>query len=125
MEEMVGGENREVIVGARQDLRFGPVVTFGLGGIFVEVIKDFVVWPAPLTLEEAREMIARIRGYRILTGFRGRPAADLEAVAQVLCQVGQLACQWQERIAELEINPLFVLPEGRGAIVGDALVALR
>jgi acyl-CoA synthetase (NDP forming) len=125
VEEMVGGENREVIVGARQDLRFGPVVTFGLGGIFVEVIKDFVVWPAPLTLEEAREMIARIRGYRILTEFRGRPAADLEAVAQILCEVGQLACQWQERIAELEINPLFVLPEGRGAIVGDALVALR
>ena len=70
------------------------------------------MWPAPLTLDEAREMIRRIRGYRILTAFRGRPAADLEAVAQVLCDVGQLAYQWQERIAELEINPLFVLPRG-------------
>jgi acyl-CoA synthetase (NDP forming) len=125
VEEMIGGDTREVIVGARQDLRFGPVVTFGLGGIFVEAIKDFVVWPAPLTLDEAMEMIARIRGYRILTAFRGRPAADLEAVATVLCSVGQLACQWQERIAELEINPLFVLPEGSGVIVGDALAALR
>jgi acetate---CoA ligase (ADP-forming) len=125
VEEMISGETREVIVGARQDLRFGPVVTFGLGGIFVEAIKDFAVWPAPLTLEEAREMIASIRGYRILTGFRRHPAADLEAVAQVLCQVGQLACQWQERIAELEINPLFVLPEGTGVIVGDALAVLR
>jgi acyl-CoA synthetase (NDP forming) len=125
VEEMIGGETREVIVGARQDLRFGPVVTFGLGGIFVEAIKDFTVWPAPLSLEEAREMIARIRGYGILTEFRGRPAADLEAVAHVLCEVGQLACQWQERIAELEINPLFVLPEGSGVIVGDALAVLR
>ncbi|MGE5303465.1 MAG: acetate--CoA ligase family protein [Alphaproteobacteria bacterium] len=125
VEEMIGAEAREVIVGARQDLRFGPVVTFGLGGILVEAIKDFVVWPAPLTLEEAREMIEKIRGYRILTAFRGRPPADLDALAQVICQVGQLACQRQDQIAELEINPLFVLPHGSGAIVGDALVALR
>jgi acetyltransferase len=125
VEEMIGGETREVIVGARQDLRFGPVVTFGLGGIFVEAIKDFAVWPAPLTIEDARRMITSIRSYRILTEFRGRPPADLDAVTKVLYEIGQLACQWQERIAELEINPLFVLPEGSGAIVGDALVALR
>jgi acetate---CoA ligase (ADP-forming) len=125
VEEMIGGETREVIVGARQDLRFGSVVTFGLGGIFVEAIKDFAVWPAPLTPEDARDMITRIRGYGILMEFRGRPAADLEAMAQVLYEVGQLAWQWQGRIAELEINPLFVLPEGSGAIVGDALAVLR
>jgi acetate---CoA ligase (ADP-forming) len=125
VEEMIGGDTREVVVGARQDLRFGPIVTFGLGGVFVEAIRDFVVWPAPLSLDEAREMIQRIRGYRILTAFRGRPAADLEALARVLCQVGQFACGWRERIAELEINPLFVLPEGSGVVVGDALAALR
>jgi len=125
VEEMIGGDTREVIVGARQDLRFGPIVTFGLGGVFVEAIRDFAVWPAPLSLDEAGEMIRRIRGYRILTAFRGHPAADLEAVAQVLCDVGQFAYQWQERIAELEINPLFVLPEGSGVIAGDALAVLR
>jgi acyl-CoA synthetase (NDP forming) len=125
VEEMIGGEAREVIVGARQDLRFGPVITFGLGGVFVEAIRDFSVWPAPLTLDEARETIGRIRGYRILTAFRGRPAADLDALAQALCQVGQFACEWQERIAEVEINPLFVLPEGSGVVVGDALAVLR
>ena len=125
VEEMIGGDTREVIVSARQDLRFGPIVTFGLGGVFVEAIRDFVVWPAPLSLDEAREMIRRIRGYRILTAFRGRPAADLEALAQVLCQVGQFACAWRERICELEINPLFVLPEGSGVVVGDALAVLR
>ena len=125
VEEMIGGKIREVIVGVRQDLRFGPVVTFGLGGTFVEALRDFVVWPAPLTLEEAREIIEKIRGYRILTAFRGQPAADLEALARVLCQVGELACQWRERISELEINPLFVLPAGSGVIVGDALAVLR
>jgi acyl-CoA synthetase (NDP forming) len=125
VEEMVGGETREVIVGVRQDLRFGPILTFGLGGTLVEAIRDFAVSPAPLTLEEAREMIRRIRGYRILTAFRGRPAADLEALAQALCEVGELASQYQGRIAELEINPLFVLPEGSGVIVGDALAVLR
>jgi acetyltransferase len=125
VEEMIGGEAREVIIGARQDLRFGPVVTFGLGGIFVEAIRDFSVWPAPLTLDEAHEMIRNIRGYRILTAFRGRPAADLEALAQTLCQIGQFACDSRERIAELEINPLFVLAEGSGVVVGDALAVLR
>jgi acetyltransferase len=125
VEEMIGGHTGEVIVGARQDLRFGPVVTFGLGGVFVEAIRDFAVWPAPLSQDEAREMIRKIRGYRILTAFRGRPAADLEALARALCQVGQLACDCQQQIAELEINPLFVLPEGSGVVVGDALAVLR
>jgi acetyltransferase len=125
VEEMIAGATREVIVGARQDLRFGPVVTFGLGGIFVEAIGDFSVWPAPLTLDEAREMIRKIRGYPILTAFRGRPAGDIEAVAKALCMIGEIAAQRREQISELEINPLFVLPEGSGVIVGDALAALK
>jgi len=125
VEEMIGGDTREVIVGARQDQRFGPVVTFGLGGIFVEAIRDFSVWPAPLVLDEALEMIRQIRGHRLLTAFRGRPPADLEAVAHALCRIGEIAYRWQEQIAELEINPLFVLPEGSGVIVGDALAVLK
>ncbi|MDP6087715.1 MAG: acetate--CoA ligase family protein [Nitrospinota bacterium] len=125
VEEMISGVAREVIVGVRQDQCFGPVVTFGFGGILVEAIRDFAVRPAPLNVEEALGMIRSIRAYRILTAFRGHPAADLEALAQVLCRVGQLACRWQEQIVELEINPLFVLPEGSGVIVGDALTALR
>jgi acetyltransferase len=125
VEEMIGEDIREVIVGARQDLRFGPVVTFGLGGIFVEAIRDFAVWPAPLSVDEARGLIRKIRGYNILTPFRGRAGADLEAVARTLSQVGEIACQWQDQIAELEINPLFVLPDGLGVVVGDALAGLR
>jgi acetyltransferase len=101
------------------------VVTFGLGGVLVEALRDFAVCPAPFCIEEAREMIQRIRGYRILTAFRGRLAADVEALARALCQLGQLACQSKERISELEINPLFVLPDGLGVIVGDALAAFE
>jgi acyl-CoA synthetase (NDP forming) len=125
VEEMITGALQEVIVGARQDLRFGPVVTFGLGGIFVEAIRDFSVWPAPLTLDDARELIRNIRGYRLLTAFRGRHAADIEAVAKTLCLIGDIASEWREGIAEIEINPLFVLPEGLGVIVGDALAVLK
>jgi acetyltransferase len=125
VEAMIAPQAREVIVGARQDLRFGPVVTFGLGGIFVEAIRDFVVWPAPLTLEEARAMIRKIRAYPVLAAFRGQPEADLEALAQAICQVGEIASRWRGEIAELEINPLFVLPDGSGVVVGDALIALR
>jgi len=125
VEEMIGGEIHEVIVGARQDLRFGPMVTFGLGGIFVEAIRDFAVWPAPLTMEEARDLIRRVRGWRILAGFRGRPTADLEALAQVLCDIGELAWECRDRIAEIEINPLFVFPCGGGVRAGDALAVLR
>ncbi len=125
VEEMVTGDVREMIVGAKQDPCFGPVVTVGLGGIFVEAVRDFVVWPAPLTLTEARELIKQIRGYRILTAFRGRLAADVDALAQALCRLGALADQFREVIAEVEINPLFVLAEGKGAIVGDALVVVK
>jgi acyl-CoA synthetase (NDP forming) len=125
VEEMIQGDAREVIIGMRHDSRFGPVVTFGLGGILVEALRDFTVSPLPVTLEEAHEMIRGIRGYRILTGFRGRPAADLNALAKAICQLGELASQWRNQISELEINPLFVLREGGGVIVGDALAVLR
>lgn len=125
VEEMIDGEVREVIVGVRQDLRFGPVVTFGLGGILVEAVRDFSVSTAPLSLDQAREMIRKIQGYRILTAFRGRPVADIEALAKLIRQLSELAWQWQEQISELEINPLFVLPAGSGVVVGDALATLR
>ena len=73
----------------------------------------------------SREMIQRIRGYRILTGFRGRPAADIDALAEALCRVGEIASRWRHEVAEVEINPLFVFPAGSGVIVGDALAVLK
>lgn len=114
----------EVIVGITQDATFGPVVVFGLGGILVEVMKDVSMRVAPLTRRDAEEMIREIKGYPILTGVRGRPAADLEALTQVLLRVSQLATDLSGIVKELDINPLMVFPKGRGVKAADALMVL-
>jgi acyl-CoA synthetase (NDP forming) len=116
-------DGREMIVGAGQDPQFGPVVTCGLGGVFVEVLRDVERRIPPLGADEAGSMIARLAGAATLGAFRGRPAADLEAAADVIRRIGQLALDLEDRVAEVEINPLMVTPTG--AIAVDAVVALR
>lgn len=114
---------REVIVGAIQDPSFGATVMFGLGGIWVEVLKDISFRLAPLTIEEAKEMIKEIKGYPVLAGIRGTPPADIEAVASLIQKVGQLAYEFPE-IAEMDLNPVFVFNEGKGAVAVDARIVL-
>jgi acetyl-CoA synthetase len=112
----------EVIVGARQESGFGPVVAVGLGGVLVELLSDMQVAPAPLSLPQARRMLGNLRGFPLLAGFRGMPAVDLDALAEILCRVAELAAALPERIAELDINPLLC---AAGRIVAvDALIAL-
>jgi len=115
----------EVIVGILRDPHFGPAVVFGSGGILVEVLRDRSLGIPPLDLEEARAMIESTRGYRLLTGFRGRPRADVQALADVLVKVGRLAEAGAERVEALDINPLLVYPEGKGVLAVDALLVLR
>ncbi len=124
VQEMVAG-GTEVIVGVNNDPVFGPTVMFGLGGIFVEILKDVTMRVAPVSAEEARDMIEEIRGYGVLAGARGRKKADIEALAETIARVSLLAIDLEDRIAELDINPLLVLPEGQGVRVADALVILR
>ncbi|MEM4188573.1 MAG: acetate--CoA ligase family protein, partial [Candidatus Hadarchaeum sp.] len=114
---------REVIVGAIQDPSFGATVMFGLGGIWVEVLKDISFRLAPLTIEEAKEMIKEIKGYPVLAGIRGTPPADIVAVASLIQKVGQLAYEFPE-IAEMDLNPVFVFNEGKGAVAVDARIVL-
>lgn len=114
----------EVIVGLTQDPTFGPVVVFGLGGILVEVMKDVSMRVAPLSRRDAEEMIREIKGYPILTGVRGRPKADIDAVIQVLLQVSELATDLSGIVKELDINPLMVFPQGQGVKAADALMVL-
>ncbi|MEM3513881.1 MAG: acetate--CoA ligase family protein [Candidatus Hadarchaeum sp.] len=114
---------REVIVGAIQDPSFGATVMFGLGGIWVEVLKDISFRLAPLTIEEAKEMIKEIKGYPVLAGIRGTPPADIEALASLIQKVGQLAYEFPE-IAEMDLNPVFVFNEGKGAVAVDARIVL-
>ncbi|MBC7334818.1 MAG: acetate--CoA ligase family protein, partial [Clostridia bacterium] len=105
LEEMVE-DGVEVIVGAKQDPRFGPAVTFGLGGIFVELLRDFSLRVAPLDEEEVLAMIKEIKGYPLLSGYRGEKPRDVAALAKAILAVGELASELQEELAELDINPL-------------------
>ncbi len=114
----------EAIVGMNRDPQFGPVVMFGLGGIFVEILKDVSLRIAPLALDDAQGMIREVRGYPLLAGARGRAKADIPALAQALVDVSRMALALGPRLEQLDINPLIVLPEGQGVRAADALVIL-
>jgi len=120
VQEMVP-PGQEVIVGATRDAQFGPVVMFGLGGVFVEVLRDVSFRLAPLTRGEALEMMRETRGFRLLEGFRESKPADLEALADVIMKVGRIITELPE-ITEIDINPLFVYDKGLVAV--DARVIL-
>jgi acetyltransferase len=112
---------REVIVGMKSDKGFGPVLMFGLGGIYVELFKDVVFRIAPVSAAEAREMILETQAGRLLTGFRGAPEADLDAVVDCIQRLGQMALDFPE-IEEAEINPLLVFEKGHGALALDGRI---
>jgi acetate---CoA ligase (ADP-forming) len=118
-----GGE--EVIVGFSQDVQFGPVVLFGLGGIFVEVLKDVSLRVAPLTRRDAEEMIREVRAFPLLDGARGRPKADIEALIELVLNVSRMAMDLRERVAELDLNPVRVMPAGEGVIALDCLLVRK
>ena len=101
----------EVIIGAKRDPQFGPVVMFGLGGIFVELFKDVVFRVAPITVEEALAMIRSIKGYKMLTGYRGKPAEDIDALAKAIVDVGRVMLSCPE-VAEVDLNPIMVYERG-------------
>jgi acetyltransferase len=103
----------------------GPVLLFGSGGVMVEVYNDVALRRCPITRAEAQAMLAEVKGARLLQGFRGRPAADLEALKDTLVRVSHFAIHMEGHLAELDINPLMVLPEGQGVKAADALVVLR
>jgi len=116
--QQMAPKGREVIIGVNRDPQFGPLIMFGLGGVYVEVLKDVTFRVAPLTLAEAREMIDDIRSARILHAFRGDPESDLDALADCLTRVSQLAVEFPE-LAECDFNPIMVYPKGQGLIALD------
>ena len=122
IQEMISADGVEVILGVLQDPDFGPVVVFGSGGILVELLKDSSLRLPPLSHREALQMIQETRGARLLQGFRGRPPADVNALADALVRVSQLALDLGDLVAALDINPLVVLPSGQGVRAVDALV---
>jgi len=114
----------EVILGGKQDGVFGPVVVFGLGGVLVEAVGDAVWRLAPLNHEEAARIMERIRGRRLLDGFRGEPPRDVESVRDLLVRISRLMARYPS-IQELDVNPVMVLPSGQGALAVDARVVVK
>lgn len=112
----------ETILGVQDDPVFGPVVMFGLGGVFVEALRDVTFRLAPFGVEEARRMIGEIRGAALLDGVRGRPAGDRDALAETLSRLSVFAAAQAGHFTSIEINPLLVRPKGRGVAALDALI---
>ncbi|GBQ03169.1 pimeloyl-CoA synthetase [Streptomyces spongiicola] len=115
----------EMVVGVAQDELFGPTVTVGLGGVLVEVLRDVAVRVPPFGEEEARSMLAELRGRALLDGVRGGPPVDVDALVEVVLRVQRMALELGGELAELDINPLMVLPRGQGAVALDALAVCR
>ena len=123
VQEMASGI--EMIAGAVNDPHFGPYVMVGLGGVLTEVLHDVSHRFAPVTPDDAREMLAELKGAKILEGYRGAPPADVEALVDVLVRLSWLIHDHRDRVAEIDVNPLFVRAKGKGVVAADALVVLR
>lgn len=114
----------EVMVGMTHDPLFGPLLAFGLGGIHVEILGDVRFRITPLTDRDAAQMVREIKGYRLLQGYRGHPAADVEAIEEVLLRLSRLVEEIPE-ISEVDLNPIFALPPGQGCRIVDARIQVR
>jgi acetate---CoA ligase (ADP-forming) len=121
-QQVKGG--REVIIGVNRDPQFGPLIMFGLGGIYVEALKDVTFRVAPIDRREATEMLSEIRSWRLLRGVRGEKPSDQKAIVDTLLRISQLVTDFPE-IVELDINPLMVFEEGRGVLGIDMRLALK
>ncbi|HEU5086826.1 MAG TPA: acetate--CoA ligase family protein, partial [Roseiflexaceae bacterium] len=117
-------KGREILVGVSRDPQFGPLIGFGLGGVYVEALKDISFRLAPLSRAEVHEQVRSIRAFPLLQGVRGEPPADLEATEETVLRISQLVTDFPE-IVEMDINPLVVYNRGEGAIVLDARIILQ
>ena len=112
----------EMILGVNNDPQFGPMVMVGMGGVLVELFKDVALCPAPLNRSEAMEMLRSLKSYRLLTGYRGSQPCDVDALCTAIVGIGAYAADNRSSLKELDINPVFVSPQGEGVAIADALV---
>ena len=123
VQEMVSG-GEELILGFTRDPQLGPALLLGMGGVTAELFQDTTLRLLPVTLDDARAMLAELRTYPLLDGFRGRPKADVEAAARCIVAFSDMALRLGERLQEAEINPLLVRPQGQGVVALDGLTVL-
>ncbi|MFQ5898214.1 MAG: acetate--CoA ligase family protein [Candidatus Methylomirabilia bacterium] len=124
VQEHVRGAVAELLLGSKRDEQFGPVIVLGLGGLFTELYDDLSMRVAPVDEAEALRMIEELRAAPLLRGYRAQPEADIPALARAVAALSRLAVDLEREIAEIDINPLMVLPSGQGVKVADALVVL-
>ena len=117
-------QGREMIVGMSRDVTFGPLIMFGLGGIYVNFLRDVSFRLAPLSRQSAREMVEETKAYTLLRGIRGEPRSDIDSVVDVLQRISKLVTDFPE-INELDINPLFVYEEGKGCLALDIKMTIK
>ena len=122
VQQMITG-GKEVILGMSRDPQFGPLLMFGLGGIYIEILKDVSFRIAPIGLNEAEEMIQEIRSFPLLKGARGERPVDINTVVDNILRLSQLVTDFPE-IIEMDINPLIVFPEGGGTMALDARITI-
>ena len=120
--QAMADKGREVILGVNRDPHFGPMLMLGLGGVHVEVLKDVVFSPVPLSRADAFGLIDRLKGAKLLDAHRGMPAADKGALADLIVHLGRFAADHADAIAEIDLNPVIVHAQGHGATIADALV---
>jgi len=113
----------EIIVGIKQDPVFGPCIMLGMGGIMVELIKDVSLRVLPITHADVKKMISELKTSKLLYGYRGKPAADIDALVDVIMRFGEMALDFEDLVSEMEINPLFVTQHG--VMAGDAIISLK
>ena len=114
---------KEVIVGMNRDIQFGPLIMFGLGGVYVNVLKDVAFRLAPVSEQAASEMITETKSYALLRGVRGEPSSDINSIIDVIRRVSQLSIDFKE-ISEIDINPLFVYERGKGSLALDVKITI-
>ena len=115
----------ECLLGISRDEQLGPTLVMGLGGVFVEILADVAIRIPPIDAAEARRALENLKGAKVFTGVRGAPPADIDALAEMAARLSWLAYDLRNDIAEMDLNPVVVLPVGQGALAVDALVVIR
>ena len=125
VEQMAGDSVAEIIIGVRHDPQFGLALTVGAGGVLVELLRDAVTLLLPVTRDDVQVALQSLRCWPLLRGYRGRSTGDLKALLDTVMAVQAYARQHAARLIELDVNPVLVLPEGRGVMAVDALIRLE
>ena len=125
IQEMIKGDFTEMFVGSKRDPIFGQMVIVGLGGIYIEVLKDISMRKAPVSIEQAKEMIEELSASQVLQAYRGKKARDIDALSKLISDFSKVIATVEEDILEADLNPVMVFDEGHGVKIADGLITLK